>query len=128
MQGTGSLAQDVANGRRLFCMCSTTLVVLQLMFRLQILLLHPTVARRESCFKSVKGSSEQSTCSLNRARTVSSAFTFGMLGPAELHLQSLVNVACSTGVADRGVWLRISRQFLSCALLRGRCSPSPPLP
>jgi hypothetical protein len=29
-------------------------------------------------------------------------------------------VACSTGVVDRDVWLRISRQYLSCALVRGR--------
>jgi hypothetical protein len=29
-------------------------------------------------------------------------------------------VACSTGVVDRGVCLRISRQYLSCALVRGR--------
>jgi hypothetical protein len=31
-------------------------------------------------------------------------------------LQNLAPVACSTGVVDRGVWLRISRQYLSCAL------------
>jgi hypothetical protein len=29
-------------------------------------------------------------------------------------------VDCSAGVVDRGVWLRISRQYLSCALVRGR--------
>jgi hypothetical protein len=47
--------------------------------------------------------------------------TFGKLGPAaEGYLQSLASVACSTGVVDRGVWLRISRQYLSCALVRGR--------
>ena len=27
---------------------------------------------------------------------------------------------CSTGVVDRGLWLKIAKQFLSCALLRGR--------
>jgi hypothetical protein len=46
---------------------------------------------------------------------------FGKLGPAaERYLQNLASVACSTGVVDRGVWLRISRQYLSCALVRGR--------
>jgi hypothetical protein len=43
--------------------------------------------------------------------------TFGQLGPAaEGSLQNLATVACSTGVVDRGVWLRISRQYLSYAL------------
>jgi hypothetical protein len=47
--------------------------------------------------------------------------TFGKLGPAaEGYLQNLATVACSTGVVDRGVWLRISRQYLSCAVVRGR--------
>ena len=47
--------------------------------------------------------------------------TFGKLGPAaECYLQNLATVACSTGVVDRGVWLHISRQYLSCALVRGR--------
>jgi hypothetical protein len=46
--------------------------------------------------------------------------TFGKLGPAEGYLQNLATVACSTGVVDRGVWLRISSQYLSCALVRGR--------
>jgi hypothetical protein len=47
--------------------------------------------------------------------------TFGKLGPAaELYLQNLASVACSTGVVDRGVCLRISRQYLSCALVHGR--------
>jgi hypothetical protein len=47
--------------------------------------------------------------------------TFGKLGPAaEGYLQNLASVACSTGVLDRGVWLRISRQYWSCALVRGR--------
>jgi hypothetical protein len=45
--------------------------------------------------------------------------TFGKLGP-EGYLQNLASVACSTGVVDRGVWLRIARQYLSCALVRGR--------
>jgi hypothetical protein len=45
--------------------------------------------------------------------------TFGKLGPAaEGYLQNLAT--CSTGVVDRGVWLRIPRQYLSCALVRGR--------
>jgi hypothetical protein len=45
---------------------------------------------------------------------------FGKLVPAaEGYLQNLASVACSTGVVDRGVWLRISRQYLSCALVRG---------
>ena len=39
---------------------------------------------------------------------------------AEGYLQNLDTVACSTGVVDRGVWLRISRQYLSCAMVRGR--------
>ena len=46
--------------------------------------------------------------------------TFAKLGPfAEAYLQSLADVACSTGVVDRGFWLRIAKQFLSCALVRG---------
>ena len=39
---------------------------------------------------------------------------------AEACLCSLVGVACSTGVVDCGLWLRISKQFLSCALVRRR--------
>jgi len=47
--------------------------------------------------------------------------TFGKLGPsAQGFLQSLADVACSTGVVDRGLWLRIAMQYLSCALVRGR--------
>jgi hypothetical protein len=47
--------------------------------------------------------------------------TSGKLGLAlEGHLQNLASVACSTGVVDPGVWLRISCQFLSCALVHGR--------
>jgi hypothetical protein len=47
--------------------------------------------------------------------------SFGKLGPAaESYLQSLASIVCSTGVVDRGMWLRIGRQFLSCALVRGR--------
>ena len=47
--------------------------------------------------------------------------TFGKLGPcAESYLKSLADVACSTGFVDRGVWLRVAKQFLSCALVRGR--------
>ena len=47
--------------------------------------------------------------------------TFGKLGPsAESYLQRLADAACSIGFVDRGVWLRITKQFLSCALVRGR--------
>ena len=46
--------------------------------------------------------------------------TFGKLGPSgQGFLQSLVDVACSTGVVDRGSWLRIAQQYLSFALVRG---------
>jgi hypothetical protein len=44
--------------------------------------------------------------------------SFGKLGPAaEGYLQSLATVAHSSGVV--GIWLRIARQFLMCALVRG---------
>ena len=47
--------------------------------------------------------------------------TFGKLGPsAESYLKSLADDACSAGFVDRGVWLRVAKQFLSCALVRGR--------
>ena len=47
--------------------------------------------------------------------------TYGKLAPAaESYLQELATVACSTGVVDRGIWLRKSRQLLSCSLVRGR--------
>ena len=47
--------------------------------------------------------------------------TVGQLGPsAESYLKSLADVACSTGCVDRGVWLRIAKQYSSCALVRGR--------
>ena len=47
--------------------------------------------------------------------------TFGKMGPsAQGFLQSLADVACSTGVVDRGLWLRIAQQYLSCASVRGR--------
>ena len=40
--------------------------------------------------------------------------TFGKLGPSgESYLRSLADVACSTGFVDRGVWLRVAKQFLS---------------
>ena len=39
---------------------------------------------------------------------------------AQGFLQSLADVACSTGVVDRGLWLRSARQCLRCALARGR--------
>ena len=46
--------------------------------------------------------------------------TSGKLGPAaEGFLKNLATVACSIGVVDRGVWLRISRQYISCAIVRG---------
>ena len=43
----------------------------------------------------------------------------GQLCPAQGFLQSLADVACSTGVVDRGSWLRIAQQYLSCALFVG---------
>ena len=47
--------------------------------------------------------------------------TFGKLGPpAQGFLQSLADVAYSNGVVDRGLWLRIAMQYLSCALVRVR--------
>jgi hypothetical protein len=47
--------------------------------------------------------------------------TFGKLGPAaEGYLHSLADVACSTGIVDRGLWIRLAKQYLSCALVRGR--------
>ena len=33
---------------------------------------------------------------------------------------SLADVACSTDFVDRGVWLRVAKQFLSCASVLGR--------
>ena len=46
--------------------------------------------------------------------------SFGKLGPtAKGFLQSLADFACSTGVVDRGSWLRIAQQYLSCAFVRG---------
>ena len=46
---------------------------------------------------------------------------FGKLGPsAESYLKSLADAACSTGFVHRGVRLRVAKQFLSCALVRGR--------
>ena len=46
---------------------------------------------------------------------------FGKLGPsAESYLKSLADVACSTGFVGHGVWLRVAKQFLTCALVRGR--------
>ena len=48
-------------------------------------------------------------------------YAFGKLGPsAQGFLQSLADVACSTGVEDRGSWLRIAQQCPSGALVRGR--------
>jgi hypothetical protein len=47
--------------------------------------------------------------------------TFGKLGPAAVgYLQNLATVACLTRLVDRGMWLRISRQYLSCAPHRSR--------
>jgi hypothetical protein len=59
---------------------------------------------------------------LNGATMVHLVMTsIGKLGPAaEGLLQSLASTACSTGVIDRGMWLRIATQYLSCALVRGR--------
>ena len=46
--------------------------------------------------------------------------TFGKLGrSAESFLHNLADVTCSTGFDDRGVWLRIAKQALSCDLVRG---------
>ena len=46
--------------------------------------------------------------------------TYGKLGPsAQGFLQRLADVACCTCVVDRGSWLRIAQQYLSCALVRG---------
>ena len=40
-------------------------------------------------------------------------------GPsAQGFLQSLADFACSTGVIDRGLWLGIAMQYLSCASVR----------
>ena len=47
--------------------------------------------------------------------------TFGKLGPsAQGFVQSLADVAFSTSVIDRGLWLRIATQYLTCALVRLR--------
>ena len=35
-------------------------------------------------------------------------------------MNSLADVAYSVGLVDRGVWLRIAKQYLSCALVKGR--------
>ena len=34
-------------------------------------------------------------------------------------MQSLADVACSSGVVDRGLWLRIAQQHLSCTWFGG---------
>ena len=47
--------------------------------------------------------------------------TFGQFGPSAVaYLNSLADVSCSVGLVDRGVWLRIAKQYLSCALVKGR--------
>ena len=47
--------------------------------------------------------------------------TFGKLGPvANAYLKSLADVASVSGLVDRSSWLRISREYLSCALVLGR--------
>ena len=47
--------------------------------------------------------------------------TFRKLGPsAQGFLQSLADIACSTGDVDHGLWLRTAMEYLSCALVRGR--------
>ena len=50
---------------------------------------------------------------LNGATMVPLAMTtFGKLGPfAQGFLQSLADVACSTDVVNRGLWLRIAMQY-----------------
>jgi hypothetical protein len=59
---------------------------------------------------------------LNDATMVSLFMSpLGTLGAAaEGFLQNFATVACSTGVVGRDVWLRTSRQYLSCAPVRGR--------
>ena len=59
---------------------------------------------------------------LNGAVTVPLVMTtFGKLGPsAQGFLQILTDGTSSTGVVDRGLWLRIAMQYLSCTLVRGR--------
>ena len=48
------------------------------------------------------------------------ATTFGNLCPsAQAFLQSVADVACSTGVLDRGLWLRTAQQCLIRELVRG---------
>ena len=39
---------------------------------------------------------------------------------SEMCIRDRADVACSTCFVDRGVWLRVAKQFLSCALFRGR--------
>ena len=34
--------------------------------------------------------------------------------------KSLASIATSSGIVDPGAWLRVARQCLSCALVRGR--------
>ena len=47
--------------------------------------------------------------------------TFGKLGPSAVaYLNYLADVACSVGLVDRGVWIRIAKQYLRCALVKGR--------
>jgi hypothetical protein len=36
------------------------------------------------------------------------------------YLQILATVACFTGLVDRGMWLRIARQYMSCNSARAR--------
>ena len=39
--------------------------------------------------------------------------------PAQGFFKSLADVACSTGAVDRGSWLRIAQQYVSCAFVGG---------
>ena len=49
--------------------------------------------------------------------------TFGKLGPSDQgFLHDLADLACSTGVVDRSLRLRIAMQHLSCALGAWHCS------
>ena len=46
--------------------------------------------------------------------------TFGKLGASTVaYLNSLADVACSVGLVDRGVRIRIAKQYPSCVLVKG---------
>jgi hypothetical protein len=79
------------------------------------------------CARKVKSTAQSvlssSTSSVSASASHSKTLHFScaqILTIAEGYLQNLASVACSTGVVDRGVGVCISRQYLSCALVRGR--------